>query len=116
MKRIVLIIALLFIFSFGASADIYDEQLNGSGIENIEIDDSVQQFFESEDISLYDTDWINKITAGNVFTFLFDTLKDEGKTPILTGAAILGVILLLAVARLFSEKAENEQMLSFVGK
>lgn len=115
MKKIILIIALLFAFSISTGAEGYSEQLEQSNIDELPLDSNIEEFFDSQNISIYDSDWVNKLSAGNLFTFLFDTLKENGKTPVLTGLSILGIILLLAVFRLFFENEKNSNMLSFVG-
>ena len=117
MKKIIFTLILILIVPCSARADIYEDQIAESGLESIEntLPQSAEDFLNQNDISIYDSDWINKIKSGNVFLFLIDTLKTEGKMPLITGSCILGLILLLSVAQLFSNKSENEQTLCFLG-
>ena len=117
MKRIVFIIAFIFLLALPVCADTYSEGIEDSGIASLHdsLSDSAKEFFEGNDISVYDSGWVEKITAGNVFSWMLDSLKDGGRTPLLTAAAVLGLIILIAVGRIFSNKADADLSLTFIG-
>lgn len=118
MKRIILVVFLLFALSVSVSAeqDIYAEQYEKSGAAELEnnLPDEVRDYLISEDISPAGSDWVNKITAGNIFTLLWDSMKSGGKTPFSTALAAVGLSLAVSAFRLFSEKRGLSGSLDFI--
>ena len=104
MKRCLIIVALLFLFSFNVSAeDLYSEQYEISGAESLydDLSLSAKSFFEEYNIEPKNPNWVNQITAGNIFTKIFEFIKSGGAAPIKSGLQILGVIVLFAGANTF---------------
>ncbi len=116
MKKAVLILIMLFLLSFPASADFYDEQYDKSGAGELyeNLPDDVKDFFDELSINPSDSRWINSIKTGNVFTMVFGIIKNDGKEPLITAASIIAVILLTAAFKTFSEKAETDTLMSYI--
>ena len=105
MKRtIILMVFLLFCFSFSASADspdtdsFYSEQYYSSGADGLysALPEETQDFLNRNGISAQNPDFVNSLTAENVFSHIWSFIKSGAKTPIVTGTAVLAVILLSA--------------------
>ncbi len=104
MKRCLIVVILIFLFSFNVSAeDLYSEQYEISGAESLydELTDSAKGFFKEYDIDPKNPNWVNQITAGNIFTKIFEFVKSGGAKPIKSGLQILGVVVLFAGANTF---------------
>ncbi len=115
-KRILTILVLMLLFSVPASADIYTEQYETSGAGSLyeTLPDDVKEFFDDLEIDPSSGDWVNKVTAGNVFTMLLDSLKENGRAPLTTATAVIAVVLLLAAFRGFADKPEMETVMSYI--
>ncbi len=99
MKKIVFtVIFLLLVFNINASADVYSEQLDLSGAEELQdsIPDSVKDIFGDLDIDITQSDWVNKINTGNVFTIIKDFIADGGKAPLRAGVSVISLVLIVA--------------------
>jgi len=102
--KIIISVILLLFFSVEVSAEsasadgFYSEQYENSGAD--ELFDSLPQgtgeFLESNGITAENPDFVNSLTTENVFTHIWQFLKTGAKTPIVTGASMLAIILISA--------------------
>ncbi|MCQ2454674.1 MAG: stage III sporulation protein AE [Clostridia bacterium] len=60
------------------------------------IDDNGKDFFNRYDIDIRDYSWVNKLSAENVFSQLFEICKNGFITPIKSGVSLLCIILISA--------------------
>ena len=117
MKRCLIILILIFLFSFNVSAqDLYTDQYEISGAENLydDLTDSAKNFFDEYNITPKNPDWVNEITAGNIFTKIFEFIKSGGAAPIKSGLQILGVIVLFAGANTFKGLKSYKTAITYV--
>ncbi len=117
MKRILCVIFLIFLFSISAFAeDPYGSQYEASGMEEVEdkVSDNARDFFSSLDIDPSNPDWVNKISAENIFSHIWEFLKEGGRAPLRAAASMIGIIIIFAAARLFQKTAEYEGVLCYI--
>ncbi len=101
-KNIVLIIALIFCLIIPVSAeetDIYKEQFDASGIDNIqnEIPDSAKDFLDDFSINLSDSNWVSSLNGENAIKHIISFIKSGASTPFKTFGIILALIILSTV-------------------
>ncbi|MBQ6826245.1 MAG: hypothetical protein IJP34_06275 [Clostridia bacterium] len=105
MKRILLLIFILsIIFSVKCTAegtsteDFLSSQAENIGADELEnsLPDFAKDFLNSEGISPENPEWVNSLTAENVFLHIWSFLKSGGKKPLVSAAGILSVILISA--------------------
>ncbi len=99
MKKIILtIVVLMFILSPSAAADVYSEQFELSGAEelNDSLPDGVRSIFDELEIDITKQNWVDNINAGNVFTIIKEFITDGGKTPLKSGVSVIALILVNA--------------------
>lgn len=103
MKKIITVIILLFLFSFPVSADVYSEQFDLSGADNLteETPKDVQDIFDSLGIDIREKDWVNKINTENIFSVIGNFIIDSGKTPLRVGASVIALILIISAFSVF---------------
>ena len=111
MKKILLIIAFMFIFTLPVSAadDTYSsayETVGGSEIEQ-SLDSNARQFLESNGIDPVDYNWVNKLTDQSVMSHIFDFLTGGITEPLKTGVTVIGVILITAALLSFGGAART---------
>ena len=78
MKRILICLALFIFISLPVKAEgVYEEHYKQSGADELKysLTDEAREFFEGQDIQMENPDWVNKITAGNIFTEIFSPLR-----------------------------------------
>ena len=66
MKRILItVVILIFVFAVPVSADVYSEQLELSGAQEIDnaLPDDTERLLSDLGLTLEDSDWINKIKS-----------------------------------------------------
>lgn len=118
MKKILCVIILIFLFGFTASAEqnTYQEQYDAAGLGELgeNISDTAKDFFDSLDIDPEDPDWVNRLSAGNVFSKMAEFLVDGGRGPLRAAAQMLGIIVLYSAAVLWERVAKYRQALSYV--
>ncbi len=101
-KKIISLIFVIFIFTLGVSAqetDIYNDQLEKSGILEIEdeIPESVNDYLKENGIDITDYNWVNNLKTENVFSHIWNFLKSGLKQPLISLGCILSIIIITAV-------------------
>ena len=113
-KRILITALLLCCFSFDAyaeeipSKDYYYEQYKNSGAQELmeALPQETEEFLSENGITAEDPDFVNELSAENVFEHIWNFIRTGAKIPIATGASMLAVILLsAAVTAIQSESA-----------
>lgn len=107
---------MLFAFSASAEENPYLEQYKASGVEELsqQLPDTAKDFFSELEISPEDSDWVNKISAENIFSQIVVFLKEGGRGPLRAAAQMLGMIVLYAVANLSDRIAAYKNALSYI--
>lgn len=108
MKRIFIFLAVLSLFCIQASAEtLYEQTLEGSGFEKVErtLGGATREYLEEYGIDPYNSDWIKQLTAGNLFTIIFDFLKSGAGNLGGALAVNIAVLLLWAVCGTFTDAA-----------
>lgn len=111
MKKIVAIIISLFILSgFTVMGETPDNQYSqnygtfiGNGIENL-LDNDTKEKLEEGGISPDSADWVNSLSAQNVFAFLWSLVKGDIKKPFIAAVSIISTLLILSVVSSFGDK------------
>lgn len=117
MKRILIILLVLALFCIPVQAEgVYEEHYEQSGAENLKesLTDEARGFFEDENIDIKDTDWVNKITAGNIFSEIFSFLKGGLKQPFKSGLAMFGVIVIFSAVLGMESMKQYQKLISYV--
>lgn len=98
-----IIFVLIFVFSLSISvsaqeSDIYSEQLEISGANELEdgLSSEMQEYLEEYEIDISDYNWVNNISYQNVFSHIWTFLKSGVKTHLATFGCVLGIILICA--------------------
>lgn len=101
MKRCLTVVIFLLLFSVTASAEsLYSDQYELSGARELygELSDSAKDFFDSTGADPADPNWVNRMTAGNIFGEVVNFLRTGGRTPLFVGVQMLGLLVLYAAA------------------
>lgn len=116
MKRIITVMVLLVALALPARADVYTDQYDASGADRLydSLPDSTQDIYDRLEIDPSQSDWVNKINTGNIFTLIKEFVSSGGKTPLMTGAALIALILIISAFTLFSEKEESKIPVSYI--
>ncbi len=118
MKKIVVILALIFIFSIPVSAtDIYKETVDEADVEQIEdfLPDEVKEFFKKNEIDITDAKWNENLTAKSVFSHIWAFFQSGGHAPFRALCSIIAVMILAAATRAFTlENSELGGSLNFI--
>lgn len=103
MKRLcVIAILLVFVFGFKVNAestdDFYKQQYELSGIDKAHenLPQETQEFLEENGLTPQNPDFVNSLTAENVFSHIWGFVKSGAKAPMVSGAGMLAVILISA--------------------
>lgn len=101
-KKILLTIAIMLCFITVVSAeesDIYKEQFDASGIEEIEnvIPDSSKEFLNDFSIDLGNSNWVNTLNGENAIKHIIDFIKSGATTPLKHLGVILSLIILSTI-------------------
>ncbi len=110
MKKLFFIILFIFLFTTTAYAeepDIYKEQLENSGILEIEdmLPQDVREYINKNGLDISDYNWINNIKTENVFSHILAFLKSGLKKPLISLGIITAIIIINA---LLFEKENSE--------
>ncbi len=110
MKKLFLIVLFIVIFTTTAYAEettIYEEQLENSGILEIEdkLPQDVREYINQNGLDIRDYNWINNIKTENVFTHILTFLKSGLKKPLISLGIIAAIIIINA---LLFEKENSE--------
>ncbi len=117
MKRVAVFLLILSFFILPASAeDTYRGQYEASGMEELtdEIGQEARDFFSSFDIDPENPDWVNKISAENIFSHMLEFLKEGGRGPLGAAAGMCGVIIIFAAANLWEKLSSYRSALSYI--
>lgn len=105
MKRILFLI-LIFCMIFALDCDAEDietkefisAQAESSGAADLDksLPDFAKEFLNDEGISPENPEWVNSLTAENVFLHIWSFLKSGGKKPLVSAGSILAVVLISA--------------------
>ncbi len=100
MKKVILIIFFILTISLpvAASGDTYKDTYDSLGADKLydSLDSTVQDFLNDNGIDPKDSNWVNNINIGNVFSHILDLLRGGIKKPMLSGAFIIGTVLVTA--------------------
>lgn len=99
MKKIVVIIFLIYVFSVPVSAnEVYDLQYDNLQADEIKnsLDEQTKEFFDENGIDAKNPNWVNQVTGGNVLSHIWDIITSGVKTPIKAGGFIASIIFLTA--------------------
>lgn len=101
-KKIVITVTIMLCLITSASAqetDIYKEQFDASGIEDIEneIPDSAKDFLNDFTINLGDSNWVNSLNGENAIKHIIGFIKSGATAPFKTLGIILALIILSTV-------------------
>lgn len=111
MKKAIVFIVLMIVFSFPVEADeIYDTQYDNIGAEQLKegLDNETKEFFDDNNIDAKDPDWVNKITGSGVLSHIWDIITGGIKAPVKSGFFIASVIFLTASITAFSISSRFE--------
>ncbi len=102
MKRLVFILIFLTLFTITVAAEennIYKEQLENSGILELEdkLPKNVKEYIDKSEIELSDYGWVNDIKTETVFSHIISFLKDGLKTPLISLGIIAAIIIINAL-------------------
>lgn len=113
MKRLLafIIIAFLFALPVCAEEDYYSTQYENVGADGLQdyLDENVKSFFEDNGIDPSNHDWVNNLSAKNVFSHILGLITGDMKNIFTCAAAIIGIILVTASLSAFgmSERLET---------
>ncbi len=98
---------LLSVTVLAEEEDFYAEQYKISGAEEIEenLPDGAQEYFEKNGIDPSDSEWVNRLSAENVFEHIWGFIVSGAKTPLKAGAGIIGIILISAALGAAEQKS-----------
>ncbi len=111
MKKIIVLILLVFLFSLPVSAtDVYKETVENSGVEEINelLPDEVREFFENNNIDLTVADWSKNLTAKSVFSHIWSFFKSGGSAPFKSFLSVAAVMIFSAAVKAFT--ADNSKL------
>ncbi len=102
MKKILFILCLIFLLAptvTAAENNIYKEQLENSGVLELEdkLPDNVREYINKNGMDVSDYNWINNIETQSVFSHIFSLLKDGLKTPLISLGVITAIIIINAL-------------------
>ncbi len=80
------------------SDEFYKEQFKNSGAEDLEdsLPDPAKDYFTQNGIDPSDYNWVNNISAENVFKHILNFISSGAKAPLKAGAGIIAIILISA--------------------
>lgn len=112
MKRIITFLLLCLILTLPVSAEVdsYSRHYENIGAEELidALDQNVKEFMQQNGIDLADSDWVNKISPVNIFSHIWRLLSGGIKTPLSSGGAIIGIILITAALTSFGTDGRFE--------
>ena len=110
MKKLLFILLFILLFSTTAYAkepDVYKEQLENSGILEIEdkLPQDVREYINRNGLDISDYNWVNNLKTENVFSHILAFLKSGLKKPLTSLSVITAIIIINA---LLFEKENSE--------
>lgn len=111
MKRIIVfIITVFFLATLSVSAedggyDSYYDSLIGEKIDSLP--EETRDSLENNGINPEDENWVNNITAGGVFSYIVNAVKQRVARPLRDGLAVIAIILISAAIGAFSEERKT---------
>lgn len=116
MKKIFFILLFCLVFSVSASAATYETQFDLSGAEQLEssLPDTAADMLSQLNIDPADSEWVNKINTGNIFTIIGEFISSGGRAPLSSAVAILGLIIIVSAFKLFSHEQANTPVVEYV--
>ena len=110
MKKLLFILLFILLFSTTAYAkepDVYKEQLENSGILEIEdkLPQDVREYINKNGLDISDYNWVNNLKTENVFSHILAFLKSGLKKPLTSLSVITAIIIINA---LLFEKENSE--------
>lgn len=111
MKKFILVIIIAFFIPFTVFAEgsVYDDTYKSVDADKIteNLDQNIQDFLNSNGIDPADSNWVNKLTEKNVILHIFEFITDGAKTPLKTGAGVIGIILITAAFTAFGKTSHS---------
>ena len=115
-RKILISLCFLFIFSFGANAEenkaeeFYENQYEISGAESLKeaLPEETKDFFSENEILPESGALSDALSAENVFSHIFSFLKSGAKTPITSGISVLGIIFISAAIEGWNEASSAQ--------
>ena len=103
-RKIFVTVIIMMLFTLPASAqeinkdEFYRNQYKTSGADSLkeQLPEGAKDFLQENNINPENSDWVNELSAKNVFTHILGFFKSGLKQPLLAGGAILAVILVSA--------------------
>ena len=116
MKKIIIFLALTFVFSLNVQASPYQEQYEISGAGNIKeyLTPDAERVIEGLEIDMADSNWVSKLTPESIFSQIFRFIKTGIKEPLKCAGSVLAVMLLIAVANTFEGFAPFNNTASYI--
>ena len=117
MKRTV-IITLLFmlLIPFSVSAqDDYSDIYRYSGADGVfdSLDSETREFFDAENIDPKDYNWVNSLSAENIFSHIWKFIKSGAKTPIKAGFTVLAIVIAAAAVKAYQTENASDTAVNF---
>ena len=111
-KILLLIPFFLIFFSFS----VFSQDYNVDGADKVEqsLGDEASDFLNSYGISPDSTDWIDKLSAENIFTHILSFIRNGYKAPLKAGIAALAIVItgaLISALSVDSETSKNAVVL-----
>ncbi len=102
-RVITAVISLLLIFSVPVFADANEELYDSIDMGSIEesLEEDTSDYLSSYGITPQNGDWVNSLSAENVFTHISNFLQSGMKRPLRSGASLIAVILITAAMTAF---------------
>lgn len=118
LKIIIIGILLCFLFSFCVFAedDYYLQQYKNSGIESLDdqLPQGAKDLIDEFDIDLSDPDFVNNISAKNIFSHIFSFLKSGLKECKAALVSLIFICVFSAAANLFCNNGIGENTINYV--
>ena len=109
MKRIIILIILLSVFSINVSAQ-NDKYINFEDELQSSMPDYARDFFADYDIDFEDGDWAKNFMPENVFNHILKLFKTGFKKPLKSGSIILSIIIISAAFTSLGDESEKHTM------
>lgn len=118
MKKIVVLIVLIFLFSFSVSAtDMYKQTAQNTSVNEINeiLPEEVKEFFESNNIDINDYNWNKNLTAKSVFSHIWSFLRSGGNAPFKSFLAVFAVMIFSAAVKAFTpDNSKLAETINFI--
>lgn len=121
MKVLICISVLFLLFGFTASADtlddLYNQQLDASGAEELwdKLPDGTKELLDRIGINEFNANTFTQLKPKNVYDNLLELLKQQAKDPLRSAGVLLGVVLLYALMNGMKETVKEETVSKVFG-